>query len=139
MGEVDGTLARVRKLTVIDISTFQLREIPNELKKWKKVLIPSVEAYITEYHTPEEYYIVSEAHPTMHSLQHLLYTKSNLTTVEKSNIIKSTVRTMLQLHALGDDFSHGHLSPSNILVVYIYAGRPVLREGRDHRLRLPQS
>lgn len=115
-GEVDGTLARIRKLIVNDISTFQLREIPNELKKWRKISIPSVEAYLTEYHTLDEYYIVSEAHPNMSSLQDILYNKSNLTLHQKSNIIKSTAKTMLQLHALGDDFSHGHLSPSNILV-----------------------
>lgn len=106
----------MRKLPVNDISTFQLREIPNELKKWNRVSITSVESYLTEYHSLEDYYLVSEAHPEMVSLQHLMCEQMNLKFEEKLNFFKAVLRTMMQLQGLGDDFSHGHLSPANILV-----------------------
>lgn len=118
-GEYDQQKIRARKLEINDVSTFQLREIPNELKKWKRITTPSVESYLAEFHSEEDYYIISEAHEDLNSIQQLFESGKTLKPEQNFNLAKSIARTMLQLHALGDDYSHGHLCPSNVLVSMI--------------------
>ena len=121
-GDNDGISVRVRQLKINDISTFQLREIPNEIKKWKKLTIPSIEAYLGEYHEVDHYYyIVSEANEDLKSLSSLLYQESktfNMTIQQKKFVCKNVIKTMLNLGSLGDEYSHGHICPSNILVFH---------------------
>lgn len=100
-----------------DVSTFQLREIPIELKKWKKVASPHVESYLAEFHAGEEYFIISEAHEDLQSLQSVLDSSKTATQESKLRLSKTIARTMLYLQSLGDDYSHGHLCSSNILVI----------------------
>lgn len=118
-GEVEGQRLRIRQLKINEISTFQLREIPSEIKKWKKINSPSIEIYLGEYHqTDQYYYIMSEANEDLTSLStHLSNENKTLTLNQKAFIVKNVVKSMLQLVPLGDDFSHGHLCPNNILVV----------------------
>lgn len=119
-GDVDGNSVRIRQLKINDISTFQLREIPNEIKKWKKIQFPSIESYLGEYHeTDQYYYIISEAHEALQALSDILDPESKtpkLTALQKAFICKNVIKTMLHLGPMGDDYSHGHLCPSNILV-----------------------
>jgi serine/threonine protein kinase len=117
-GEIDGQKARIRWLTVTDISTFQLREVPEEIKRWKKVSNPSIEAILGEYHENDNMFIISECNENMVSLQSLLQQTSNqkLSLKNKKAISTNLIKAMLQLSTLGDTYSHGHLCPANILV-----------------------
>ena len=117
-GDVDGQRVRIRKLQISEISTVLVREIPAEIRKWKKVNFPSIENYLGEYHeTDQNYYLISEANESMVSLATFLESDSNsMTTTEKVFVCKNLVKSMMQLAPLGDEYSHGHLCPNNILV-----------------------
>lgn len=116
-GDIDGHKARIRWLTVTDISTFQLREVPEEIKKWNKVHSPSIETYISEFHENDNMFLISESHENMVSLNSLFANDmSNISTIHKIAITNGIIRAMIQLYSLGDGYSHGHLCPSNILV-----------------------
>lgn len=117
-GEVENQKLRVRQLKINDVSTFQLREIPAEIKKWKKLNLPSVESYLGEYHQTEQYYyIMSEANEQMYSLASMMYDEEQaISKVQKDFVCKNLVKTLVQLEAMGDEYSHGHLCPNNILV-----------------------
>lgn len=126
IGDFEGQKIRVRQLKINEVSTFQLREIPAEIKKWKKITSPSIEGYLGEYHqTDQYYYILSEANDDMKALSTLLESaKKPLTTAQKVFICKNVIKSMLQLGLSGDDFSHGHLCPNNILVRASYQVDP---------------
>jgi hypothetical protein len=107
---------KVRKLDIKDISTIQLREIPDEIKKWKKVSAEGLEVVQGELHESDSVYLVSELSEGLDSLEELLRKEVRLGGQVKLGIIKRLVKILMPLENLGDGYSHGHLSTANILV-----------------------
>lgn len=116
-GVVDEMPVRVRRLALNEISTYQLREIPEELKKWKKVRVQSIETIICEFHNEQEFYLIYEARENSKSLEALLAEgHRQLSDPQKVAIATLIIKALVQLASLGDGYAHGHLSSSNILV-----------------------
>lgn len=114
----DGEHLRVRKIVIPNVSTFQLREIPEELKKWKKITSPCLENYQKEVHQQDEVFIISDANPELTNLRSVMGSSAmaKMDNHQKMEILSNIVKTMLQLDTLGDGYAHGHLCPANILV-----------------------
>lgn len=114
---IDEVPVRVRRLALSEISTYQLREIPEELKKWKKVRVQSIETVLCEFHSEQEFYLVYEAREHSKSLEVLLRDSSRQPSdQQKVAVAKMIIKALVQLASLGDGYAHGHLSTSNVLV-----------------------
>lgn len=107
---------KVRKLDIKDISTIQLREIPDEIRKWRKTVLEGLEVVQGELHESDSVYLVSEFAEGLDSLEDMVRKEVRMAPQVKLGIVKRVVRILLQLESLGDAYSHGHLSTANILV-----------------------
>lgn len=114
---IDRIPLRVRQICLVNISTEQLRVVPEEIRKWKKIRNSSIETYQFQLERNQNLYIASEVSPDYICLKNLIEEKGESLSLEtKLDIVKQTVKALIQLEALGDSYAHGHLSTSNILV-----------------------
>ena len=112
---------KLRKIGVENISSFVLREIPKEIKKWKKLNEPNIEIYLGTIRAGSELFIVQEANPNMMNLDTFVRAKrGKISESIKIQILISISQTMRDMLASGPEYAHGHLCPQNILVNFPY-------------------
>lgn len=100
---------------VNNISTSQLREIPEEIKKWSNISFLGTEVYIGNFTRDENLFIVSDW-PSQEFVSMSILISKNLSNEEKLKILKNLIKILMNLEALGDGFAHGHLCPNNVLI-----------------------
>ena len=106
-------------MAVDDVSPFILRELPEEIKSWKKVIETGIEhplGFIIE--NDKSLWIISQGISDSYiSMHEFIKTYSSQTDPKlKIQIALDLCSILMRLFATNKEKAHPHLSPSNVLV-----------------------